>query len=77
MGYLVLPKMVKSLIVKAQKHGHGGLRINVPSKIHYDSLNPIVAGEDIKITVDGKRMIITPIRSTPHHTLQQEDKIAE
>jgi hypothetical protein len=42
-------------------HGNGGLRIHVPSKLRYDSQNPIQPGADIKIEVDGRRMVITPI----------------
>lgn len=52
--------MVKELITQAGKHGNGGMRILIPSKLHHDSQNPIKPGDRIKIEVDGERIVITP-----------------
>lgn len=52
--------MVCTLKTTAKLSGNGGLSIYVPQEIRVDSQNPIQAGDAIRITVDGKKMVIVP-----------------
>lgn len=53
--------MVKTITTTAGKTGHDGLTIYIPKNLSVDSMNPISPGDKIKITVDGKKMLIQKI----------------
>jgi antitoxin component of MazEF toxin-antitoxin module len=47
---------------KIQKFGIKGMHIYIPSDVRKDSQNPLKVGDDVKITVDGEKMTITPVQ---------------
>lgn len=65
--------MVDRIQTNAMPHGNGGLRITIPSKLHHDSRNPIKPGDPIEISVDGKRMIITPLKGADKSVVGRKD----
>jgi hypothetical protein len=51
-----------------QKSGVNGMRLNVPAIVRTDSQNPIKIGDTVKVSIDGKKLTVTPVPAAKQET---------
>ncbi|KAB2948460.1 MAG: hypothetical protein MPEBLZ_01785 [Candidatus Methanoperedens nitroreducens] len=59
---------MKEAKTKIQKFGATGIHIYIPSDVRKDSQNPLKAGDEVMVSVDGKKMTITPVDAAKQKT---------
>lgn len=46
---------------KVQKFGVGGMHIYIPADVRKDSLFPLKLGDEVIVSVDGRKLMVTPV----------------
>jgi bifunctional DNA-binding transcriptional regulator/antitoxin component of YhaV-PrlF toxin-antitoxin module len=64
--------MSKQAKTKVQKFGVGGMHIYIPADVRKDSQNPLSVGDEVIVSVDGRKLIVQPISTAEHRTNANE-----
>lgn len=51
-----------------QKFGVKGMHVYIPSDVRKDSLNPLRVGDEVTVSVDGEKLMVTPVQVAKHET---------